>query len=335
MSQDQLSSGSSEERTPKRPSERPDTPGLEPDQIEAARLADVLAAVERRGAADLDPNADPALAVLERTAGVVRSSLEASSAHASFRSFHERSRARVMRATPQPRQPVVDAPRESLLQRWNGLFTSIASAAAASVATLIVTVIALGGGSSTPAPTVQSPAPAPEPAVAAVEPASSDEQVEPASSDEQPERVNLTALSIIEQLSLYVELLERLDALSDDGLPAGEHLLRDLAETGASVARTIEEQPEAVSGADAWVAYQTAFKGQQLLEDATVASEQHEQVLDTAQVAAAGAFVTAARFLMEDPQRAPSADDAARALRAALGPGPTPAGFDPDGEVAP
>ena len=184
MSQDQLSSGSSEERTPKRPSERPDAPGLEPDQIEAARLADVLAAVERRGAADLDPNADPALAVLERTAGVVRSSLEASSAHASFRSFHERSRARVMRATPQPRQPVVDAPRESLLQRWNGLFTSIASAAGASVATLIVTVLALGGGSSTPAPTVQSPAPAPEPAVAAVEPAPSDEQVEPASADE-------------------------------------------------------------------------------------------------------------------------------------------------------
>jgi hypothetical protein len=312
MSEHQLSSDSTDERAPRSGAARPDLLGLEPDQIEAARLSDILSAVELGQSPELDPTEDPALASLQQTASMLQSSLAAASAHASFRSFHERSRARVVTATPRPRRlPVVEEPRESLLRRWNGLFPSIASAGAASIATLIVTIIAIGGGSSTaPVGTVQSTEPAP----AAVAPdAAVSTNVPPV--ERGPERVNLTALSINEQVTHYVELLERLDTLKNDGQPAGEHLLRDLAETGATVKRSIEQNPD-VSGMDAFVAMHATFDGQQALHDATVATEADQQVLDTAQATAEGAYVTAARFLGDHPDLLPNADDATAALSA-------------------
>lgn len=312
MSRDQLSSDSTDERAARSGAARPDLLGLEPDQIEAARLSDILSAVELGQAPDLDPTEDPALASLEQTASMLRSSLAAASAHASFRSFHERSRTRVLLATPRPRrEPVVEAARESLLQRWNGLFTSIASAGAASIATFIVTIIAIGGGSSAaPAGTVQSPEPPPD----AVAPEAMVSANGPAV-ERGPERVNLTALSINEQVTHYVDLLERLAALKNDGQPADENLLRDLAETGATVKRSIEQNPD-VTGADAFVAMHTTFAGNQALREATVANEADQQVLDTAQATAEGAYVTAARFLNDNPDLLPDANDATAALSA-------------------
>ena len=334
MSRDQLSSDSGDERAARSGSARPDLLGLEPDQIEAARLSDILSAIELGQAPDLDPTEDPALASLEQTASVLRSSLAAASAHASFRSFHERSRARLLAATPRPRRlAVIEAPRESLLQRWNGLFASIASAGAASIATLIVTVIAIGGGSSaTPAGTVQSTEPSPD--VAAPEAAVS---ANVPAVEIGPQRVNLTALSINEQVTHYVDLLERLAALKDEGLSADENLLRDLAETGATVKRTIEQNPD-VTGTDAFVAMHTTFAGNQALREATVANEADQQVLDTAQATAEGAYVIAARFLNDNPDLLPNVDDATTALSttsAETAPASSPDSSEDVGDSAP
>jgi len=296
MSHDPLNSRSKDRR-----STRLDLIGLEPDEIEAARLTEILTSIEQGIQPDLDPSEDPALAALTQTALVLRRSLEAASAQQSFERFHHRSLARVIAATPQPaRVRSVEHRRDSLLQRWNGLFTSLSAAAAASIATFVVTVLAVGGSAPASGPlSVQSVAPDGTALAANVTPL------------EVP-RVNLTALSVSQQVSLYVTLIERLNALNDDGLPADESLLRDLADTSATVKRTIERDPT-VSGADAFRAMHRTFEGQQALEKATVASEADQQVLFTAQETAAGAYVTAAQFLGV-PGRLPSAGEAAQAL---------------------
>lgn len=301
MSRDQLSGSN-----PNEDAARPDLVGLEADQIEAIRLSEVLSADQFSPASNVDPAADPELSALTQTVAIVQNALEAPSAHPRFRSFHERSRARVLAATPRP-QPVAAIAEhpQSLLQRWNGLFTSIGAAAAASAATFIVTVLAFGGSSS-PAASVQVVEPQPQPASVSAIDTGTDR-----------DRINLTALSVDEQLDRYLGLLRELAVLTSDGQPADQGLLQDLAETGATVARTIETQPDSVTPTAAWVAYQTAFEGQKALDNATVVSDQDQQVLDTAQVAADGAFVTAARFLGNS---APTADEAADALAAAVGP---------------
>ena len=298
-----MSDGMHQDQLPERDADRRDLIGLEADQIEAIRLAEVLSAEEAGTVTNIDPVADAEIAELARTVNVVRDSLGAASAHRRFSSFHEASRARVMSATPRPRAVLAEE-RPSLLQRWNGLFTSMGAAAAASAATFIVALLAFGGAQG-PVATVQVIEPQPQPATVAT--------------TSNPERINLTSLSMSEQLTVYVGLLERLNALTSEGEPASQDLLRDLAETGATVRRTMVEQPDTVSPADAWVAYQTGFKGQQVLNQAVVTSEEDQQVLSTAQATADSAFVTAARFL-ENPERAPSADDAAQALAALQAP---------------
>lgn len=330
MSENPFSSGSSDEQLDSARSDRLVLSELENEEIEASRLADVLAITEHGNTPDLDPIEDPALASLHKTTQIVRASLELASTQESFQHFHESSRPRILSATPQPqRQPVSTTPRISLRQRWGGLFTPLASAAAASVATFLVTVIAIGGGSSTtPTTTVQRTEPilqpqvvsaippteqASPPAAAAAEPEAVVPQPEvsvTAATADHRDRVNLTNLSIAEQVSLYIDLLERLDSVTGNGNPASEGLLRELAETGATVQRAIDYDP-AVSGADAFIAMHAAFAGTVALEQATVATDSDQQVLQNAQVTAQVAYVTAARFLTDNP---PSANDAARAL---------------------
>lgn len=330
MSENPFSNGSSDEQLDSAQSDRLVLSEIENEEIEASRLADVLAATENGNIPDLDPTEDPALASLHTTTQVVRASLELASTQESFQHFHESSRPRILSATPQPqRQPVNTTSRISLRQRWESLFTPLAAAAGASVATFLVTVTVIGGGSSTtPTTTVQTTTPSlppqvvsaipstelPSPPVAAAaEPEAVVPQPEipvtPATAD-QRDRVNLTSLSIAEQVSLYINLLERLDSLTGDGRPASESLLRELAETGATVQRAIDHDP-AVSGADAFIAMHAAFAGTLALEQATVASDSDQQVLQNAQVTAQVAYVTAASFLSNNP---PSANDAARAL---------------------
>ena len=309
MSDDQLSSDSSDERTPRSGSSRSDLPGLEPDHVEAIRLAEVLAANEQGIDTGLTAAEDPAVAGLAHTAEVLQTSLSAASARPSFRTFHERSRARVLDATPKPRhQPLIEAPKESLLQRWNGLFTSVASAAAAAVATLVVTVIALGGSTSEPLPLVQVPAstPTPKAAVSVVVPAPR-------------ARVNLAALSTAEQLEFWRQTIKQVEALTENGQVVDELLLRDLADVGASISGRIKDDPGAVEGTDAYVAWHTGFDSQQVLDDATV-NEDAEQALQTAKSTASDAMVVAAQFLT--PERMPRAEDVALVLGGAADPEP-------------
>lgn len=291
MSHDQRSSGSLGDR------DRPDLTGLDAEQNESVRLSEILGAAERGELPELDPTEDPILTSLQVTATSLRSSLESATARASFEIFHERSRRRVMAATP--RRPVEVTPAEqseSLLQRWNGLFTSVTSAAAAAVATFVVTVLAVGGGAPTdPLAAVQTTDDSPVSAVAEA-------------TDASESQVNLTALSVDGQINRYRTLLDRLNELTDGGQPADAGLLREIADTSATVARTIVEQPGTVSGATAWDAYHATFDAQQALSEASVATDSDQVALDTAQVVADGAFVSAARYL-ESPGLAPSYEE--------------------------
>jgi hypothetical protein len=299
MSRDQLSSGSFEGNP------RPDLAGLGDDQIEAVRLSEVLSAVEAGDDFHLDASEDPILTSLSATAGSLRSSIEAASTRASFDTFHQRSRRHVLAATPQRIEVSGRGQRESLLHRWNGLFTSVSSAAAAAVATFVVTVLAIGGSTSTePLASVQV-------ADSAAGEARADDPLANAAPSES--QVNLTALSVDDQIVRYRSLLDELSELTEGGQPADVGLLREIADTSATVARTIEEQPGSVSGASAWDAYHATFEAQQTLSEASVASGDDQVALDTAQVVADGAFVTAARYL-GNPALAPSYDEVVAAV---------------------
>lgn len=283
MSDEQLRGESFDRR------ERTEFAGLDAEQAEAARLSEILGATDRGEVPDLDPNEDPMLSSLSETATTLRASLEAASSRASFETFHRRSRRRILATIPE-RVEVIESDRsESLLQRWNGLFTSVSSAAAAAVATFVVTVLAIGGGASTePLATVQVTDAGPDAAPSA-----------DAATDSLPTdvEINLTALSVDEQIVRYRGLLAELNDLTDGGHPADAGLLREIADTSATVARAIEEQPGSVGGPSAWNAYHTTFTAQQALSRASVASDDDQVALDTAQVVADGAFVTAARYL--------------------------------------
>lgn len=297
MSDDQRGSGPFGGR------ERPDLAGRAADEIEAARLSEVLAAAERAEIPDLDPIEDPMLASLSATAASIRSSLEAASARASFETFHDRSRRHVMAATPQVRLKWASSERgESLLQRWNGLFTSVSSAAAAAVATFVVTVLAIGGGASTEQ-LASSPATNP-PATGA--------QVANVTGPTAPSKpgVNLTTLSTAEQIEYWRETMARVEALTNDGESVDEPLLRELADVGASVSQRIKDGTD-TDGTDAYVAWHAGYDSQQILSQAAVADDAGP-ALETARSTANEAMVVAARYLT--PERMPRADDVAAIL---------------------
>ena len=102
MSENPFSNGSSDEQLDSAQSDRLVLSEIENEEIEASRLADVLAATENGNIPDLDPTEDPALASLHTTTQVVRASLELASTQESFQHFHESSRPRILSATPQP-----------------------------------------------------------------------------------------------------------------------------------------------------------------------------------------------------------------------------------------
>lgn len=292
------------------PSGGPHLSGLEPDQVEAIRLADMLSAAEADRPSMLDPIEDPELAALVATAGDLRTALEAATAHASFGAFQQRSRARVMAATPSPRpvQLALQEPRGSIFDRWAGLFTSIAAAAAASIATFVVTVAAMGGGPGSPAVVSTEVSDSPETVAA------SDAATEEAAAPVSPPQTNLTALSTSQVMAQWRVTLERITAATNDGEPVGVTLLDDLIDASSSVAARIQRDPDSVSGAEVFAALHAGKDSEKALAAATVSEPEAQQALDTAQLTSEGAMVIAARFLDEHPDRRPSADEAAAAL---------------------
>ncbi len=279
--------------------------GLEPDTAEVLRLSDALALHESGVALDLDPREDPALTSLVHTSTAITAAFNRSTETEAFERFHHRSRTNVIAAVAGAGEPAARAPRApkpSLLQRWNSVFAAAGAAAAASIATFIVTVAAIGN--SAPAPVVTNVEPVNEPptTVAVVEPAPE----EPA--------VNLTVLTVDGQLDLWLDTLLKVAALNADGQPVDGPLLRMLTDATASVTRQIERDPEAVSGAAVFVSYQAAFDSARELSEVTVAEDTDQPALDTAQLAADQAFVVAARYFEQNPERVPSVEDVASRL---------------------
>ncbi|MBT5774072.1 MAG: hypothetical protein HOH95_06810 [Dehalococcoidia bacterium] len=281
--------------------ERDNPLGLEPEAVEALRLSAALARHESGAAPDLDSREDPSLV---ETAVAITAAFDASTTTEAFERFHHRTRANIVAAVAGARQPAtaqLQAPRPSLLQRWNGVFAAAGAAAAASIATFVVTVAALGNNAPV-APFVADVQPSnvgSEPAVAVIQPDDS--------------AVNMTALSLDGQLDLWLDTLLQVAALTADGQPVDGPLLRTLTDATASVARTIEREPEAMNGASVFVTYQAAFRSQQTLNGASV-NETDQPALDTAQLAADQAFVVASRYFEQNPERIPSVDDVAARL---------------------
>ena len=287
--------------------QRDDLLGLEPDAVEALRLSDALERHASGAALDLDPREDPVLTSLVQTAVAISDTFDRSTTTEAFERFHHRTRANVAAAVAGAGQPAAaqsNAPRPSLLQRWNGIVTAAGAAAAASIATFVVTVAALGNNAPVAPLVAEMPAAdaGSEPAVAAVAPAQPDEAA-----------VNLTSLSLDGQLDLWLDTLLQVAALTADGQPVDGPLLRTLTDATASVTRQIEREPEAVNGASVFVTYQAAFSSQQTLDGVT-ANEADQPALDTAQLAADQAFVVAARFFEQNPDSIPSVDEVATRL---------------------
>jgi hypothetical protein len=299
--------------------------GLKPEQVEAIRLADALSATDAGERPSLDPVEDPELSGLVRTAGDLRVALETATTRASFEAFHRRSRLRVVAATPSPRpaQMALQQPRGSILDRWAGLFTSIAAAAAASIATFVVTVAAMGGGPGSPAAVSTEVSDSPETVAAS----------DTATAEAAPPVTNLTALSTSQVMAQWRFTLARITTLTNEGRPVDVALIDEVIGASSSFAARAQRDPDSVTGTDAYVAWHAGFASQQVLSKATVTEPEGQQALDTAQLTSDGAMVVAARFLDENPDRRPSAAEAAVALGLAEPPdeGATDEGAADDG----
>jgi hypothetical protein len=290
--------------------ERDNPLGLEPDAAEALRLSAALARQESGVALDLDQREAPELASLLQTVSAVSAAFDHSTETEAFERFYHRTRTNVIAGTPEPVTTAPSMPKQSLLQRWNSMFVAAGAAAAASIATLVVTVVVLGN-SAPAAPLVSNVQPADATPQAVVQPADATPQAAVAVIDPAPAEpeFNLTALSVDTQLDIWLDTLLQVAALTADGDPVDAPLLHLLADVTASVTRQIESDPESVSGAVVFLSYHAAFSSGQTLNEATVAAESDQPALDTAQVAADEAFVVAARYFDQNPDRIPSVDD--------------------------
>ena len=292
--------------------------GLGSDSAEALRLSDALALHESGVALDLDSRVDPTLHSLVHTSTAISAAFNRSTETEAFERFHHRTRTNIIAALAPPPEAVASAPgapKPSLLQRWNSVFAAAGAAAAAAIATFIVTVAAIGNGTPVPVVTNVEPVDEPQTTVAVIElvdkPQTTVAVIEP--THEGP-LVNFTALTVDKQLDLWLDTLLLVATLNADDQTVGTPLLRTLTNATASVTHHIEHDPEAISGAAVFVSHQTAFNSARELSEVTISNEADQPALDTAQLAADQAFVVAARYFEQNPDRIPSIDDVAARL---------------------
>lgn len=275
-------------------------PGAFPDMgdddalaaIEAARLADALAALDRGLAPDLDPREDPELHALVGIATTLRNGTAAATTTPEFEAYRTRSRAFVLHTLEQEhRTRVIPLAR----RRW---FALPVAAAAAAAAALALAVLSLPAGGRVTAP-------------------------QQASQAASAPTANLTARATDADLDHLHSALNVITEQSSRGTPISADALRRVREGSATFAQRIATQPESVDK-DAVVSYlQAAHAARGVLQSASVA-DGNTQALEAARAAVDDGVIAAARYLQQTQKQNTPAGTPTPTGTAVAGNGATP-----------
>ncbi len=254
----------------------PETPVTEqPDELESRRLADALDAVDAgHDPAAIDPREDPELAALMETVRLLR---EITAAVGPEQPYAARSRAMILHAMEHSgsregsREPVEQPASAPFYRRWRwAILTPVATAATAAAITFAVMTFA-------------SPTDAPGPLTTQL-----------------PE-LAVAPTSIVERLASIQLALDEIDERNARGEPIEISLLRAVTESTASVANTIEADPDTLAEEIVATYLRTAYTSQTVLEAAD-AIEGGEGALAAAQRAAEDGFDVAADYFVATVQ---------------------------------
>jgi hypothetical protein len=280
--------------------------GLEGDDLELTRFADILTALDEGAAAGIDRTEDPSLASLLDTVTVVRASLLASTENARFESFQYDSRRRIQNPLPMPaaRKSVTPA-APPWWRRWQLTIAPAATAAAAIITTVFV-VGGLSGGGSLPAEQVSE-----EPAPQATSPTTAAAVVPEVTAETSPVdalTANLTQLSIEDQLSFLQDTLTTLEARVATGEVVDAELLSDLTTATSVLIERLAANPDQFDN-PAVTQFIMSTGGplgsRELLKQANI-EPGVEPALEEAQATAQDGVVSAAGYISQNP--APAAD---------------------------
>lgn len=254
-------------------------------EIEAARLAEALSALDAGVEPDIDPREDPELSLLVGLSRAMRDDAAAVTNDHAFRSYRHRSRAFVLHtlesegliegARP---QPAVLSFRQRALS-----LAPIATAAAAAMFAIAVLVGGTGDGGDTGTGLVAATiAPGSEASAGALGPA-------------QP---NQTALMAGEEISRIRAALDEVDASVTSGAVVSEAVLRQITASTTALANEIEANPTEIDSAMVAEYVLAADTSRAALSRVPIAPGA-ESALAAAQAAAEDGVVTATRYFQD------------------------------------
>jgi hypothetical protein len=268
--------------------------GLEGDDLELTRFADILTALDEGAAAGIDRTEDPSLASLLDTAALVRSSLLASTESARFESFQYDSRRRIQNPLPMP------AARKSVTpvappwwRRWQFTIAPAATAAAA----IITTVFVVGGlsGGAVPANPDAEQQPTRSPAAVAATEAPTVEDVPADTASE-----NLTRLSVEEQVQYLQDLRTKLEARVAAGEPVDAESLDELTTAIDDLTERLATNPDEFQAVTRNSFLATTGLTSVALSQASVSADD-ASALEAAQASVQDGIVVAAGIVKENP----------------------------------
>lgn len=287
--------------------------GLEGDDLELTRFADILTALDEGAAADIDRTEDPSLASLLDTATLVRTSLLTSTETKRFEAFQVDSRNRLQNALPAPAaRKIVAAATPPWWRRWQLTIAPVATAAAAIITTVFV-VGGLSGGGALPAEQVSEEPVTENPVTVA-------STVAPAATEDTPAEVpteNLTRLSVEQQVLGLQDLRTRLEARVAAGESVDADMLDELTTAIDNLTARLATNPEAFQPLEANTFHATAGLSAVALSQASV-EPGDEPALEAAQASVQDGIVVAASYSKqhgasnaddESPEVAPADDE--------------------------
>lgn len=266
------------------------------DEIEGARFADALDALDAGREPDLDPREDPELSLLVGLSRAMRGDAEAATAGHAFRSYRHRSRAFVLHSLEREGvvRPTVPEPRVVPLRRRLLALAPVATAAAAA---LFAVAVLVQGVSDAPeagglqAARVDGPADA---ALGVVPPAGG-------------------GSAAGEELGRIRAALDQVDRNVAEGTPVSESVLRQITASTTALAREIEANPDGMDQTTVAEYVLAADTSRETLSRVPVAPGA-ETALAAAQAAAEDGVVAATRYFQgQDPGDDEAAADGAAA----------------------
>lgn len=280
------------------------------EEFAAERFASAMKSAERGHPLDQRDLEDPDLAPMVRTAGLLHSTWNSVTPDLDYFS---RTRSTILAAMPQPTEE--PATPISLIDRlWRSpAFAPIASAAAAGMAAVFITLQFVGGGAATVAPLAADVVPASStestPSVAAIQfppGIAPDGPPHIASLNAQPHENVLAEsdpmLNITKALDRLVTNIGVLGLRAQLREPISAGLLHSISEDLAGVTERINEEPESVERADVIVFSQQAVDGVTIMKELLVEGEV-SGALAAARITAELGRSTAALYFFNNPPR--------------------------------